>query len=138
MPTGWCTRYGPVDELVAKRDDALVLINSGDELTLAFSATSCPSNRRICARLLLFIRSVGKKTPTSMWKRFSGGPLPFHGMDDQLYGRQPRPVIEGDWWIKKYNTRWVGPVYAESNNQVMVCCGPALSKAGEINHLVAI
>jgi len=35
-------------------------------------------------------------------------PLPWHGLDDQLYGQQPRPVIDGDWWIEKYNTRWVG------------------------------
>jgi hypothetical protein len=30
-------------------------------------------------------------------------------MDDQGYGRDERPVIDGDWWIPKYNTRWVGP-----------------------------
>ena len=37
-------------------------------------------------------------------------PIPWHGMDDQLYGRQQRPVIDGDGWMKKYNTRWVGPL----------------------------
>jgi hypothetical protein len=37
-------------------------------------------------------------------------PLPFHGMDDQAYGRQPHaPELNGDW-IKKYNTRWIGPM----------------------------
>jgi hypothetical protein len=30
-------------------------------------------------------------------------------MDDQRYGEEPRPVIDGDGWIEKYNTRWVGP-----------------------------
>ena len=35
-------------------------------------------------------------------------PLPFHGMDDQLYGRQPRPPAPDDW-IERFNTRWVGP-----------------------------
>ena len=35
-------------------------------------------------------------------------PLPWHGMDDQLYGRQPRPAFTNDAWIQKYNTRWVG------------------------------
>jgi len=29
-------------------------------------------------------------------------------MDDQLYGRQERPILDDNWWIKKYNTRWVG------------------------------
>jgi hypothetical protein len=35
--SGWCTRYGSVDELVASRDNALVLVNGGDELTLEFA-----------------------------------------------------------------------------------------------------
>ena len=38
----------------------------------------------------------------------SVGPLPWHGMDAQLYGRESRPRLN-DGWIKKYNTRWVGP-----------------------------
>src|SRR5205807_9965115 len=42
-PSGWCTRYGVVDELVRKRDDALVLLNGGDELTLAFGAKQLPA-----------------------------------------------------------------------------------------------
>jgi len=37
-------------------------------------------------------------------------PLPYHGMDDQLYGTLDRPEAERDWWTKKYNTRWVGPL----------------------------
>src|SRR5439155_2765579 len=41
-PSGWCTRYGDVRELIAKRDDALVLLNGGDELTLKFAADQLP------------------------------------------------------------------------------------------------
>ncbi len=41
-PSGWCTRYGSVDELIAKRDDALVLLNGGDELALSFKADRLP------------------------------------------------------------------------------------------------
>ncbi len=37
-PAGWCTRYGPVDELVGDRKDSLVLLNGGDELALSFKA----------------------------------------------------------------------------------------------------
>ena len=36
-------------------------------------------------------------------------PLPWHGLDDQHYGRQDRPPFSNDGWIQKYNTRWVGP-----------------------------
>ena len=45
-------------------------------------------------------------------------PLPFQNMDDQLYGRTPRPVIDGDWWIPKYNTRWVGPLTLRKHTSV--------------------
>jgi hypothetical protein len=38
------------------------------------------------------------------------GPLPFHGMADQLYGKQERPAGIDDAWIEKWNTRWVGPL----------------------------
>src|SRR6185503_11902314 len=41
-PAGWCTRYGPVDELIVSQDNALVLLNGGDELTLQFAAQSLP------------------------------------------------------------------------------------------------
>jgi len=37
-------------------------------------------------------------------------PLPFQGMDDQAYGKEPRPGHIDDSWIKAYNTRWVDPV----------------------------
>jgi tetratricopeptide (TPR) repeat protein len=110
-PAGWCTRYGPVDELVAKRDDALVLINGGDELTLSFPANALPDRPPGFVRDFFFY-SVGweKDSDPHVEKGAEVEPLPFHGMDDQLYGRQNRPVIDGDWWIKKYNTRWVGPL----------------------------
>src|SRR5262249_26216314 len=41
-PAGWCTRYGPVEELVRDRDEALVLLNGGDELALSFPAGQLP------------------------------------------------------------------------------------------------
>ena len=41
-PGGWCTRYGDVSELIASRDEGLVLINGGDELTLKFPLSSLP------------------------------------------------------------------------------------------------
>ena len=36
-------------------------------------------------------------------------PLPFWGMDDQAYGKQPPPPRRAAW-IQKYNTRWMGPL----------------------------
>ena len=34
-------------------------------------------------------------------------PLPFHGMNDQSYGRQPYAPADAEW-TTRYNTRWVG------------------------------
>jgi hypothetical protein len=36
-------------------------------------------------------------------------PWPWHGMDDQAYGRQRRPEFASDDLMKTYTTRWVGP-----------------------------
>ncbi len=111
IPSGWCTRYGPVDELVAKRDNALALINGGDELSLDFPASSLPATPPGYVRDFFFY-SVGweKDSDFHVEQGWAVEPLPFHGMDDQRYGHLARPVIDNDGWIKKYNTRWVGPM----------------------------
>ncbi|NBP23586.1 MAG: VCBS repeat-containing protein, partial [Proteobacteria bacterium] len=41
-PSGWATRYGPVDELVAAEDNGVVTVAAGDELTLEFAAKALP------------------------------------------------------------------------------------------------
>jgi Flp pilus assembly protein TadD len=109
-PTGWCTRYGPVDELIAAQDNALVLLNGGDELTLQFAAASLPPKPAGAERDFFFY-SVGwdKDADFHCELGWQVEPLPWHGMDSQLYGRQPRPGSGDDGWIRKYNTRWVGP-----------------------------
>ena len=44
-------------------------------------------------------------------------PLPWHGMNYQIYGREPRPKLN-DAWIKKYNTRWIGPRTYKKINRI--------------------
>jgi len=109
-PTGWCTRYGPVDELIAAQDNALVLLNGGDELTLQFAAPSLPPKPAGSTRDFFFY-SVGwdKDADFHCELGWQVEPLPWHGMEDQLYGKQTRPAFSNDDWMKKYNTRWVGP-----------------------------
>lgn len=110
-PAGWCTRYGGVEELVTKKDNALVILNCGDELTLTFSETQFPPKRPGDVReFFLFTSGWDKDADYHVAGGETVEPIPWHGMDDQLYGRQKRPVIDGDWWIEKYNTRWVGPM----------------------------
>jgi len=109
-PAGWCTRYGVVDELIASRDNGLALLNGGDELTLEFAADRLPPKPAGSARDFFFY-SVGwdKDADFHCELGWQVEPLPWHGMDDQRYGRESRPVFENDDWIKKFNTRWVGP-----------------------------
>jgi hypothetical protein len=109
-PSGWCTRYGDVSELIAQTDNGLALLNGGDELTLRFSTRRLPPRTPGLQRTFFFY-AVGwdKDSDFHCVRGAEVEPLPWHGMDDQNYGRQTRPRFESDRWISKYNTRWVGP-----------------------------
>jgi hypothetical protein len=109
-PTGWCTRYGEVGELIKQRDNALALLNGGDELTLFFATSQLPTKSSSQVRDFFFY-SVGWDKDADFhcelgWKV---EPLPWHGMDDQQYGKQVRPAFPSDKLMEKYTTRWVGP-----------------------------
>ena len=109
--SGWCTRYGAVDDLLQNRDDALVLMNAGDELTLNFDAALL---RPVLAGYQrdFFLYSVGwdKDADFHVERGTTVEPLPFQGMNDQLYGHENRPARANDGWMTRYNTRWVGPL----------------------------
>ncbi|MDP6914879.1 MAG: FG-GAP-like repeat-containing protein [Verrucomicrobiota bacterium] len=108
-PSGWVTRYGDVNELIAVKDNRLALIAAGDELTLGFAATKLPMQRPHTARqFFLFTSGWDKDADFHVAHGWTVEPLPWQGMDAQRYGREPRPKLD-DGWIKKYNTRWIGP-----------------------------
>jgi hypothetical protein len=107
-PGGWCTRYGDVSELMASRDEGLALINSGDELTLKFNVRSLPPKPAGTIReFFLYVDGWDKDSDFHVAAGTTIEPLPFHGMNDQLYGRERRPVFPTDALHQKYNTRWV-------------------------------
>jgi tetratricopeptide (TPR) repeat protein len=110
-PSGWATRYGPVDDLVRAADQGLALIAGGDELTLEFSATNLPP---IPAgyRREFFLWTVGwdKDADFHVATGDRIEPLPWAGMDDQSIGRQERPAFASDVLHARHNTRWVGPL----------------------------
>ncbi len=108
--SGWATRYGDVRPLVAARDNALVLLASGDELTLTFPAAELPPKPPGAVRdFFLFSSGWDKDGDYHVDHGLTIEPLPFHGLDGQHPGREPRPHFENDAWMAKYNTRWVGP-----------------------------
>lgn len=113
-PGGWFTRYGPVDDLVTKRDDRLALLGGGDELALAFDASALPPPSPGMTRDF-FLHVVGwdKDADFHIAEGWRLEPFPYSGMNDQTYGREPRPAHLDDTWIKDYNTRWVDPVIVQ-------------------------
>lgn len=108
-PSGWCTRYGAVDPLIASQDSALVLMNGGDELTLEWNHARLPKKPDGFQRGFFFY-SVGwdKDADFHVVNGTTVEPLPWHGMNDQEYGEEKRPEDLPSGWIKEYNTRWVG------------------------------
>ena len=119
-PAGWFTRYGAVGDLVAGRDDRLVLLDGGDELALSFDAARLPAPAPGMTRDF-FLHVVGwdKDADFHVAQGWQLEPLPFRGMDDQAYGREPRPGRIDDAWIKAYNTRWAGPVVVSPGGGVV-------------------
>jgi tetratricopeptide (TPR) repeat protein len=116
-PAGWCTRYGPVEPLVRAKDDALALLNGGDELALTFSADRLPPVPTGSHRdFFLYVVGWDKDADFHVGQGWRVEPLPFVGMEDQAYGTQPRPGRLDNSWIQKYNTRWVGPMVLAPRN----------------------
>ena len=110
-PAGWCTRYGPVDELLRDRDDSMVLLNGGDEVALSFMADRLPPKPAGLDRsFFLYVVGWDKDADFHVAEGWRVEPLPFAGMDDQTYARQPRPAGLSEGGMKNSNTRWVGPM----------------------------
>ncbi len=99
VPQGWCTRYGDVTALLSDRDDQLVILNSGDSVSLEFDSTQLQPVPPGMARSFFFY-SVG--WDRDMDHNVVGGdqvlPLPAGTTSDS---------VEPEAWRIEYNTRWV-------------------------------
>jgi hypothetical protein len=113
-PSGWATRYGSVDGLVAAEDNGVVTVAAGDELTLSFATDALPKIPAGHARRF-FLWTVGWNKDADY--HVAAGdriePLPWHGMDDARYNRETRPSFPSDTLHQRFNTRWVGPLNYE-------------------------
>lgn len=108
-PSGWCTRFGNVNKLIDSKDNQLVIMNGGDELTLRFESRLLPKIPHGFRRhFFLYTSGWDKDADPHVVCGESVDPLPWHGMDDNLYGQQSHPEHDAPW-MKHYNTRWVGP-----------------------------
>jgi len=105
---GLYTRFGPVDELLKDVDDRLVIMGSGDEVTLQFNAQTLEAPRAGWTRdFLLKVDGWAKDRDPNTAFSSSVLPLPFHAMS-----RYPYPVTEHyprdaahDDYQRSYNTR---------------------------------
>jgi len=108
-PSGWCTRYGAVDELINKSDDALVLMNGGDELALSFSDGQLPAKPAGFVRDY-FLYVVGWDKDADFHVARGGG---LNRCRSMAWTTKPttdwvRPAGLNNTWMGNNNTRWVG------------------------------
>jgi len=105
---GLYTKFGRVDELLKDVDDRLVIMGSGDEVTLQFESKGLDSPPAGWTRdFLLKVDGWAKDRDPNTAFSSSVQPLPFHGMS-----RYPYPVTEHyprdaahDEYQRSYNTR---------------------------------
>jgi hypothetical protein len=108
--TGRYTREGDVRELLLKSDDMFVISRPGDEIALAFDATSLPPLPAGWTRtFLLYADGFSKEMDINSASPDQVGPLPFHGMSKYPYTwPEHYPLTEARRaYIEKYNTRLV-------------------------------
>jgi hypothetical protein len=105
---GLYTRFGPVDELLRDVDDRLVIMGSGDEVTLQFDALALDAPRAGWVRdFLLKVDGWAKDRDANTAFSSSVQPLPFHGMSRYPYPgaeHYPRDARHDDYQ-RAYNRR---------------------------------
>ncbi len=86
---GMYTRYGDVRKLLAGVDDEMVLMGSGDEMTLEFDGSPAPPPAGWTRDFLLKVDGWAKDRDANTAFSQTVTPLPFHGMS-----RYPYPAGE--------------------------------------------
>ena len=102
------TRYGAVENLLARPDDRMVVMGSGDELRMLFGAAGLPALPDGWKRdFLLLVDGWAKDADANTAFSQSVLPLPFHGMSAYPYPARenyPSDHIHADYQ-RQYNTR---------------------------------
>ena len=102
------TRYGSVERLLQDPDDRMVIMGSGDEVRLHFSAKGLPPLPVGWKRdFLLLVDGWAKDADANTAFSQTVEPLPFHGMSRYPYPageHYPQDQIHKDY-LREYNTR---------------------------------
>ena len=104
---GFYTCYGDVRELVTDVDDKMIIMGSGDELTLRFPANLKPPPNEWQRDYLLFVDGWAKDGDANTAFSQTVEPLPFHAMSAYPYRSDehfPNDPAHQDY-RKKYLTR---------------------------------
>jgi len=105
---GMYTRYGAVDGLLKEADDRMVLMGSGDEVRLQFSARELPPLPGGWKRdYLLLVDGWAKDADANTAFSQTVLPLPFHGMSSYPYpaGEHYPDDPAHQSYQREYNTR---------------------------------
>ena len=102
------------DAQLLGRDSELIdaaqalIMNGGDELTLSFAENALPEPIPGYERqFFIYTDGWDKDSDFHVATGNTVEPLPWHGMNDQRYGKDERPAFPSDDLHRKYNTRWV-------------------------------
>jgi FG-GAP-like repeat/Tetratricopeptide repeat len=105
---GRYTRYGPVEELVTRADDRLVVMAVGDEMTLSFDARERPAMPEGWQRdYFLYMRGYAKDGEPNTAEFRTSEPLPFYRMSSYPYAtidRYPDSSLLRQY-LESYETR---------------------------------
>ncbi len=102
------TRYGPVEELLARGDDEMVVMATGDELTVDFSLHSLPNLNPGWKRdFFLRLRGYAKDGEPNTAFSWTVSPLPFSGMSNYPPGAGDHApsVRKYQDYLSRYQTR---------------------------------
>jgi hypothetical protein len=104
------TRFGEVSPLLTTVDDQLVIMNSGDEMTVTFDASRLPPLKKGWKRdFLIFSNGWIKDGDFNTAHGKTVDPLPFHDMTMYPYGAEqsfPSDAMHQQY-LRTYNTRKV-------------------------------
>ncbi len=107
---GEYTRFGEVAPLLRAVDDKLVIMNSGDEMTVSFNARKLPPLRSGWKRdFLIYSEGWIKDGDLNTAHGKMVAPLPFHGMTRYPYGDNESFPSDAEHreYLRNYNTRKV-------------------------------